>query len=151
MAENSGAAAPSSSRIRYLWPFAIAALIFVASSRSHVAAPQVTLIDDKIVHFAVYGLLATLVCRLGGGWRAAGWSLLLVSAYGASDEWHQSYVPGRSMELMDWIADTTGAAVAIALYVGWARYRGWLEWPLGRGTRAGEILAASQAVQKPVP
>jgi len=149
MAAESGAAPPSLSRIRHLWPLAIAALIFVASSRSRVAAPQVTLIDDKIVHFAVYGLLATLVCRLGGGWRAAAWSLLAVSVYGASDEWHQSFVPGRSMELMDWVADTTGAAVAIALYMGWARYRGWLEWPLGRGARATEISAAAQAAQKP--
>lgn len=130
MAPESGAVPLSSSRMRWLWPLAIAALIFAASSRSRVAAPQITLIDDKIVHFAVYGLLATLVCRLGRGWHAAVWSLVLVSAYGASDEWHQSYVPGRSSEWTDWMADTLGAAVAIALYVGWARYRGWLEHPL---------------------
>ena len=33
-------------------------------------------------------------------------------AYGATDEWHQSFVPGRSTELADWIADTAGAAGA---------------------------------------
>ncbi len=86
---------------------------------------------DKVVHFSVYGLLATLVCRQGRGWRAAGWALLAVSAYGASDEWHQSFVPGRTMELADWIADTAGAAWAVALYVGWQRYRLWLEYPIG--------------------
>ncbi len=137
MAEKTGAAALTISRISYVWPLAIAVLIFAASSRSVVAAPRVTLIDDKIVHFVVYGLLATLVCRIGRGWRAAAWSLVLVSAYGASDEWHQSFVPGRSTELADWVADTLGAAVAIALYVGWARYRGWLEFPLTRGRGAG--------------
>ncbi len=137
MAENPGAAALPSSRIRYLWPLAIAVLIFVASSRSRVAAPHVTAVDDKIVHFAVYGLLGTLVCRAGSGWRGAAWSLLAVSTYGASDELHQSFVPGRAAEVMDWVADTAGAAVAIALYVGWARYRGWLEWPLGRRAQKG--------------
>ena len=85
---------------------------------------------DKVVHFAVYGLLATLVCRQGRGWRAAGWTVLVVSVYGASDEWHQSYVPGRSTELADWMADTAGAALAVGAYVRWDRYRRWLERPV---------------------
>ena len=117
-------------RREFLWPLAIAALIFAASSRSHVASPRITNVDDKFAHFAVYGLLATLVFRLGRGWRAAGWALLVVSAFGATDEWHQSFVPGRSTELADWVADTAGAALAIALYGGWQSYRGWLETPL---------------------
>jgi VanZ family protein len=107
-------------------------LIFFASSRSHVASPGFTRIDDKFAHFGVYGLLATLVCRLGYGWRAALWTLIAVSAYGASDEWHQSFVPGRTMDVRDWIADTVGAAIAIALYVGWTWYRRLLETPLWR-------------------
>jgi VanZ family protein len=56
--------------------------------------------------------------------------LLVVSAYGASDEWHQSFVPGRSTDVRDWIADTIGAALAIGLYAGWAWYRRLLETPL---------------------
>jgi VanZ family protein len=120
---------------RLFWALAIAGLIFYASSRSHVAAPGITRIDDKFGHFAVYGLLGTLVCRLGSGWRSAVWALIVVSAYGASDEWHQSFVAGRSADLQDWIADTLGAAVAIALYAGWSRYRRWLETPIWRGSR----------------
>ena len=112
-----------------IWPLLVAALIFLASSRSHLAGPEVTHLD-KVAHFGVYGLLATLACRLGGGWRAAAWALLAVSAYGATDEWHQSFVPGRSTELADWIADTAGAALAVSLYTGWARYRQLLERPL---------------------
>jgi hypothetical protein len=57
------------------WPIAFAALIFFASSRSYVAAPGLTSVDDKFAHFGVYGLLATLVCRLGRGWRGALWTL----------------------------------------------------------------------------
>ncbi len=112
------------------WPIAVAATILVASSRSQVAAPPVVNID-KIAHFAVYGLLATLLCRVGHGWRAAFWALLVASAFGATDEWHQVYVPGRAAEVMDWIADTTGAALAVALYTGWHAYRRALEMRLG--------------------
>ena len=139
-ASSGNLAGPGRAFSRWVWPLAIAGLIFVASSRSHVVAPGITRVDDKIVHFAVYGLLATLVCRIGGGWRGAVWSLAIVSAYGASDEWHQSFVPGRMCDVNDWIADTLGAALAIGLYAGWPRYRSWLEAPLGR-RRTGESAA----------
>jgi VanZ family protein len=32
-----------------------------------------------------------------------------VSLLGAVDEWHQSFIPGRSMSFFDWCADTLGA------------------------------------------
>ncbi len=126
----------------------MAALIFAASSRSTVAGPHIANFD-KVAHFSVYGLLATLVCRQGRGWRAALWALLAVSAFGASDEWHQSFVPGRSTELADWIADTAGAALAIGLYMGWARYRQLLELPLGFGRRRSENSGATARVGDP--
>jgi VanZ family protein len=116
------------------WPALVAATIFLASSRSTVAAPGIHNFD-KIAHFSVYGLLATLLVRLGHGPRAIALALLFTSLYGASDEWHQSYVPGRSTELADWCADTLGAALAIALYTGWPWYRTSLEMPLGRQRR----------------
>jgi VanZ family protein len=113
----------------WLWPVAIAVLIFAASSRSTVAGPRIPYFD-KVVHFSVYGLLGTLVCRQGRGWRGAVGAVLVVSAYGAADEWHQSFVPGRSSEVADWVADTAGAAVAAWMYTRWRWYRGWLERPM---------------------
>ena len=113
-----------------VWPLAVAALIFVASSRSRVATLGTPLLNDKVVHFCVYGLLATLVCRLGRGWRSAALALVVASLYGASDEWHQSHVPGRAAEWADWVADTLGAATALALYTAWGAYRRLLETPL---------------------
>jgi VanZ family protein len=134
---------------RALWAFAIAGLIFYASSRSHVVAPGITRMDDKFGHFAVYGLLGTLVCRLGrGGWWPAVSALVVVSAYGASDEWHQSFVPGRSSDVRDWIADTVGAAVAITLYTGWSCYRRWLEMPLWRRPRIEKNAATANLRRK---
>lgn len=125
----------------------VAATIFLASSRSTVAAPGINNFD-KIAHFSVYGLLATLLVRLGRGPRAIAFALLFTSVYGTSDEWHQSYVPGRSSEIADWCADTLGAALAIALYTGWPWYRASLEMALGCQRRI-EIATASATVPAP--
>ena len=43
--------------------------------------------------------------------RAGLYALLLASAYGASDEYHQWFVPVRTADYLDWIADTGGAAI----------------------------------------
>jgi VanZ family protein len=133
-------------RWQWLWPLVVAATIFYASSCSRVAGPKIPN-ADKYGHFLVYGLLATLLCRMGTGWRAAGWALLAASAYGASDEWHQYFVPGRSCSLADWIADTAGAALAVALYQGVALYRRALEMRLWRrrGIESGEAAATVAA------
>jgi VanZ family protein len=36
------------------------------------------------------------------------------SLYGISDEFHQSFVPGRTPDPVDWATDTAGAGVALA-------------------------------------
>lgn len=118
-------------RKQLIWPVAMAALIFFASSRSRVAGPEIAGFD-KLVHFLAYGLLATLVCRLGEGRRAVGWALIAASVFGATDEWHQAFVPGRAPDLDDWIADSLGAALAVTLYTLSGPYRRLLELPLFR-------------------
>lgn len=130
------------SRHAWVWPALLAAAIFLASSRSQIAEPNISHID-KVAHFGVYGLLATLLCRLGQGWRAAVCALLAASLYGASDEWHQSFTPGRSVEVADWAADTLGAALAVTLYTAWARYRQWLEMSPWRKRRIEKPAAVA--------
>jgi VanZ family protein len=107
---------------------ALAVLIVIASSRSAVEGPSVRNFD-KVAHFSVYGLLATLVLRALTGTRAF-WAIVIVSAFGLTDELHQHFTPGRSMEFMDWVADTLGAALAVGLYTYGAWYRKLLEAPL---------------------
>jgi len=119
----------------------LAGLIVIASSRSAVAGPSVRNFD-KVAHFFVYGLLATLVVRALMGTRAF-WAIVIVSAFGVSDEFHQHFTPGRSMEFMDWVADTLGATLAVALYTYWAWYRKLLEAPLWntRNSKSAESSA----------
>lgn len=112
------------------WAMLVVVVIFWASSHGRVAAPGVTNFD-KIAHFSIYGLLATLLVRLGPGRFAFAWALVATSLYGASDEWHQSFVPGRSCDVFDWVADTAGGALAITLYTIWPWYRARLESRIG--------------------
>lgn len=68
---------------------------------------------DKLIHAGLYAALAGLWlwARPGRPWQA----LLLASLYGAVDEWHQSWVPGRSSDSWDWLADTAGAGLLAGL------------------------------------
>jgi len=86
---------------------------------------------DKVAHFGAFGLLATLwihaLDRPGARRRALVLGVLIASLYGALDEYHQSFNPGRSVEFADWVADTLGALTAALAYRFWPRWRGWLQ------------------------
>ena len=76
----------------------------------------------KAGHVAEYGILAALLFRAFRGERAgwsARWSLaavVLAALIGASDEWHQSFVPSRTASAWDALIDTIGATVAQVLF-----------------------------------
>jgi VanZ family protein len=50
-------------------------------------------------------------------------ALLCISVFGALDEWHQQFIPQRSMDLLDWAADITGATAGIVLALTLGRRR----------------------------
>jgi VanZ family protein len=82
---------------------------------------------DKVEHFGAYGVLSLLLvwAVAAGQWSSISWRTVVIatvvsSAYGYSDEYHQIFVPNRSYDLMDWAADTAGAALAAALAWGWS-------------------------------
>ena len=96
------------------------AVIFVLSSIPDLGGLPGGL-SDKTGHFLGYGLLAALVLRaLAGGrlrgvtWKRAVLAVALCSLYGASDELHQLFVRGRSSDVLDWAADSLGAALSAA-------------------------------------
>ncbi|MDZ7630414.1 MAG: VanZ family protein [Gemmatimonadaceae bacterium] len=81
--------------------------------------------SDKVVHFSAYAMLGASVAwaalaRTGAG--ALRW-LMVVSALGAADEWHQQFIPGRRMDAVDWVADTAGAAFGLSLVTALLRRR----------------------------
>src|SRR5262245_44524557 len=79
-------------------------------------------LTDKQAHALVYGALAALWVRALS--RARLDAVTLVRAviaiaasglYGVTDEWHQSFVPGRTSDVADLAADLVGAVCAAAL------------------------------------
>jgi len=139
----------------------LAAAVFFASGQSNLATPDLGWIPsgDKLVHFGVFGLLATLVVRVffdgQRRLRSALIALALVSAYGLSDEVHQSFTPGRAVEVADWVADTLGATIAVGAYCWLPIWRNAWEASIPgrrrRGRDAPAIPGASAAALDPIP
>jgi VanZ family protein len=132
--------------LRWAFPLIVALSVFIASSRSQVAAPPVVNVD-KLAHFAVYGLFATLIVR-APGIRRWWWAIVIVSLFGMTDEFHQSFTPGRAVEFNDWLADTLGGTVAVVAYTFWPWYRRLLEsnlrlWPKAKREPSAAPSAAS--------
>ena len=120
----------SLSRRAALWlpPIVYMGVIFHFSSESQPLPALTAHVWDKLLHLIEYGGLGALVCRAllgeGLGWLAAiAGAIVAASLYGASDEWHQSFVPMRDADVRDWVADTLGgSAGAVAYGVGvWKR------------------------------
>ena len=107
-------------RVRVWGPaWAMMVLIFVLSSMSELPrVPGGFDVDDGVAHAVAYGVLA------GGALRrvsveAAWLAVLLATLYGVTDEVHQRFVPGRTAEVADLIADAVGATAAAGLIWGW--------------------------------
>lgn len=99
------------------------ATIYWLSSRSTVPGPDVPHLD-KAAHFGAYALLGALLAFAAHRSRLpVGVAVALGVLYGASDEIHQMYVPGRSPDVLDWAADAAGVAAACFLYTRWRSRR----------------------------
>ncbi len=83
---------------------------------------------DKLLHAGIYGLLAATIMFAvqENRWHTrpcmVGISVVIFCLlYGLSDEWHQSFVPGRTPDILDIAADTFGAATMILLWFQYPR------------------------------
>lgn len=103
---------------RCILTLAYACCIYIASSgdTSSVSLPPYT---DKLIHFVEFGLLCFMICWLLSsvqiGIKAIYKTILAIgiaSLFGMSDEIHQYFTPHRSVEILDWLADTSGAITA---------------------------------------
>jgi VanZ family protein len=73
---------------------------------------------DKVVHVFMYGVLGWLAASAGATSRRPVPVVALwfgIALFAAADEWHQRWIPGRSADWADWVADALGAAAAIWL------------------------------------
>jgi len=94
-------------------------LIFWLSNQPTLPMPMFFPHQDKLHHltaYAVMGWLAWQAFRHRCNGRIL-WivSLLFCSLYGASDEFHQSFIEGRNADWLDWVADTLGSLLAVTI------------------------------------
>jgi VanZ family protein len=115
----------------WLWlPVALdAALIFYLSSIPRLPSPPGPF-SDKHFHFASFAVFSTLLVRALAGertravtGRVALLAFALATLYGVTDEFHQSFVPGRTSSVADLVADALGAAAAAGVLLAWAIIR----------------------------
>jgi hypothetical protein len=145
-----------------IWPIGLAGALTWGSGQTlpHWGEPQFG--SDKVIHFLLFGLLANWVGRSKRVQRIRPLGIynavVIVSLFGAIDEVHQHFTPGRSMDIFDWSADTLGAVFAIALYARWPRYRETFEGVMSKwfdksvqtgGLKSGKGCAAVVAPIEP--
>ncbi len=97
-----------------LWLWITLGIIILQSSTGRLSGPDIEG-SDKFAHFLFYGLIATHL-QLSGYTGGRTWlSFVLVVLFGVTDEFHQSFVPGRDASLFDLLSDAGGAALALLM------------------------------------
>ena len=104
--------------------------ITVQSSFAGIGLPTGIAVSDKVLHFIVFGILGLLITR-GMRYtkiqffknRPAITAVVLGCIFALSDEVHQAFVPARSAEILDWVADFLGIVVFSYLYSRWMHSR----------------------------
>lgn len=99
----------------------VAGVIFIFSNMPPSDLPPVFLFSlpyaDKVVHFIIYGALGLSVIRAFSHTTSLSWgyrylfSVLICILYGLGDEFHQSFIPGRSVEIADMVSNGGGAII----------------------------------------
>jgi VanZ family protein len=108
----------------------IAAIIFTLSAQPNlrVADGDVDLVLRKLAHMLVFGLLAAgcfrgLTFHGVRGPAALVGAATVATAYAISDEFHQTFVAGRSGSPVDVVIDLVGILVVLAMLAGNPRLR----------------------------
>jgi len=95
--------------------------IYWLSDQPSLPTPMLFPHQDKLFHAGAYFVMAVFALRAFRYHtvslpKLVIYSLIFCSLYGMSDEWHQSFVPGRMSDVADWAADTVGAILFLGLY-----------------------------------
>lgn len=97
-------------------------MLFIATTVPVSNLPSVA-VSDKLKHFGAFLGLSVLlsltliyqnkILLFKKYFMIA--AFIISSIYGLLDEIHQSFVPGRNSEFLDWFADSVGAAVGVII------------------------------------
>lgn len=97
--------------------------VLALSSIPNLATPQIRLIAlDKVAHFLEFAVFAYLTFRSVSNFSPRlklMWIVLLsalfLSLFALLDEIYQHYVPGRHMDVLDFVTDMGGALIVLVL------------------------------------
>lgn len=104
--------------VRYIPALLIVVVSWWLSSQSVPVVPMPDFdMGDKVVHCVCYAGLAFWLSYALSPRHALPWAIVLTMLYGVLDECHQAFVPGRSCELLDWLADASGAVLGTYAYI----------------------------------
>ena len=103
--------------LKYLFWLTLLGLWVVSSIpdvpvNTRVEQGQLNIRLDYLLHLLAYatiGLLYSLVWK--PGWKG----ILLLLAFSIAEEGHQYWIPGRTLNPVDWIWDITGLLLAIGI------------------------------------
>lgn len=100
-----------------------ALLIFIGSSIPGHDIPGSISMASNFLHIAEYAILGVLSARAlkRSSFRFLGWQVMALAfaicvLYGVSDEMHQVIVPGRSVNILDIIADAIGGGIGVSVW-----------------------------------
>jgi VanZ family protein len=103
--------------------FSYCALIFIQSSRPFPGNIPDIFFIDKVLHFFGYALLGVLFFRAYHTLPVKNrprliffLSILSATLYGISDEIHQHFVPSRSADAWDMLADMLGSIFGVFIF-----------------------------------
>lgn len=78
---------------------------------------------DKVAHFCEFFIFGVLIARAffrsfpeTSFLKAIIICLVIATAYAGLDEWHQQFIPGRTVDFADFFANLTGIAVSVLVY-----------------------------------
>ncbi|RUA03313.1 MAG: hypothetical protein DSY89_01045 [Deltaproteobacteria bacterium] len=133
---------PTSKAVRLIWRFCLikhffsnwgpvigfCVLIFIESSRPFPDLVPSFHFSDKLLHFTAWSLLGFLFFRayrfhspISNFKTLLFWiSFISAATYGMSDEIHQYFVPSRTADIYDFVADAFGSFCGV--FIGSLRY-----------------------------
>ena len=107
------------SRVLGWGPAALWAAVLFLLSESSGLGLDLPAGADKLIHGGLFLILGLFLAWGKGrsGSSVSGLLFFLIGVgYGALDEWHQCFVPGRDASVGDWVADSAGVMLGLVLF-----------------------------------